>query len=175
MQPKGLVRCNKCGATTIPPIMSGLTPSLKLFLYNVTSLRYTRYKFKATIATHQSFESQSMKHSLIAKLLYKLIASHNLFSCTLYFFSKPALDILGLRRELKWSLFYNYVLIKFLYSSSSNISFSIDNIVNPFNLSWDIVDLRYDFINFNFKKCLSAKAIVTCIDRKSTRWTPVTS
>ena len=31
----------------------------------------------------------------------------------------------------------------------SNISFSIDNIANPLNLSWDIVDLRYDFINFN--------------------------
>ena len=34
------------------------------------------------------------------------------------------------------------LLIKFWYLSSSNISFSIDNIVNPLNLSYDIVDLK---------------------------------
>ena len=31
---------------------------------------------------------------------------------------------------------------------------------NPFNLSCDIVDLKYNFINFNFKKLLFADAIV---------------
>ena len=41
--------------------------------------------------------------------------------------------------------------------------FSIDSIANPFNLSCDIVDRRYDLINFNFEKLLSAKAIVTGI------------
>ena len=46
------------------------------------------------------------------------------------------------------------------------MSFSIDNIVNPLNLSWDIVDLRYDFINFNFEKLLSAEAIVKGIVSK---------
>jgi hypothetical protein len=37
---------------------------------------------------------------------------------------------------------------------------------NPFNLSCDIVDLRYDFINFNFEKLIYAKATVTCIVNK---------
>lgn len=40
-------------------------------------------------------------------------------------------------------------------------SFSIDNIFNPFNLSYDIVDLKKDFINFSFEKLLSAEATVT--------------
>ena len=34
---------------------------------------------------------------------------------------------------------------------------------NPLNLSRDIVDLKYDFINFNFEKLLFADATVTCI------------
>ena len=34
---------------------------------------------------------------------------------------------------------------------------------NPLNLSCNIVDLRYDFINFNFEKLLSAEATVTSI------------
>lgn len=38
---------------------------------------YAKYRFDPY---HQSFESQSMKHSLIAELLHKLINSHN--SCT---------------------------------------------------------------------------------------------
>ena len=33
-------------------------------------------------------------------------------------------------------------------------------ITNPLNLSWDIVDLRYDFIDFNFEKLLSAYFLV---------------
>ena len=53
-----------------------------------------------------------------------------------------------------------------MYSSSSNISFSIDNITNLLNLSWDNVNLRYDFINFNFKKLLSTKTIIKCIVSK---------
>jgi hypothetical protein len=57
-------------------------------------------------------------------------------------------------------------LIKFLYSRFSNIFFSIDNMANPFNLSCDIVDLRYDFINFNFEKLLYAEATVTGIVNK---------
>ena len=44
-------------------------------------------------------------------------------------------------------------------------------ITNPLNLSWDIVDLRYDFINFNFEKFLSAKATVTGIVNKICRVT----
>ena len=32
--------------------------------------------------------------------------------------------------------------IKFLHSSSANISFSIDNMANPLNLYCDIVDLK---------------------------------
>ena len=46
------------------------------------------------------------------------------------------------------------------------MSFSIDNIANPLNLSWDIADLRYDFINFNFEKLISTKATVTGIISK---------
>ena len=53
-----------------------------------------------------------------------------------------------------------------MYSSSSNISCSIDNITNLLNLSWDNVDHRYDFINFNFKKLLSTKTIIKCIVSK---------
>ena len=53
-----------------------------------------------------------------------------------------------------------------MYSSSSNISFSIDNIANPLNLSWDIVDLRYDFINFNFEKLISTEATIIGIVSK---------
>ena len=34
---------------------------------------------------------------------------------------------------------------------------------NPFNLSCDIVDLKYYFINLNSKKILFAKATVTSI------------
>ena len=34
---------------------------------------------------------------------------------------------------------------------------------NPLNLSRDIVDLKYDFINFNFEKILFAEVIVTSI------------
>jgi hypothetical protein len=41
------------------------------------------------------------------------------------------------------------IAFKDLYSSFSKIPFSIDNMTNPFNLSCDIIDLRYDFINFN--------------------------
>jgi 3-dehydroquinate dehydratase len=36
----------------------------------------------------------------------------------------------------------------------------------PFNLYCDIVDLRYDFINFNFEKLIYAEAIVTSIVHK---------
>ena len=35
--------------------------------------------------------------------------------------------------------------IMFLYWGFTNISFSIDNISNP-------IDVKYDFINFNFEK-----------------------
>ena len=34
---------------------------------------------------------------------------------------------------------------------------------NPFNLSCDIVDRKYDFYNFNFEKLLLTDAIVTSI------------
>ena len=34
------------------------------------------------------------------------------------------------------------LLIKFLYLSSSNISFSIDNMANPLNLFYNIVNLK---------------------------------
>ena len=34
---------------------------------------------------------------------------------------------------------------------------------NPLNLSYDIVDLKYDFINFNFEKLLPTNATVTGI------------
>jgi hypothetical protein len=37
---------------------------------------------------------------------------------------------------------------------------------NPFNLSCDIVDLKYDFINFNFEKLLSTEATVAGIVNK---------
>ena len=37
-----------------------------------------------------------------------------------------------------------------MHLSSSYISFSIDNIVNLLNLSWEIFDLRYDFVNISF-------------------------
>ncbi len=40
---------------------------------------------------------------------------------------------------------YAKLLIKFLYLDFANISFLIDNIANP-------IDLKYDFINFNFEK-----------------------
>ena len=53
-----------------------------------------------------------------------------------------------------------------MYSSSSNIYFSIDHIVNPLNLSWGIVDLKYNFINFNFEKLLYAEVTVTGIVSK---------
>ena len=54
-------------------------------------------------------------------------------------------------------------IIKLLKSICSSICFSIDCIVNPFNLSCDIVDRRYDLINFYFEKLLSAEATVTGI------------
>ena len=54
--------------------------------------------------------------------------------------------------------FYAKLHIKFLYSSSSNNS--IDNIANSINLSYDIVDFRYDFINFNIEKLLSVEATI---------------
>ena len=43
-----------------------------------------------------------------------------------------------------WCTFDNYLvlLIKLLYSSLSKKSFSIDNIANPFNLFYDMVDLN---------------------------------
>ena len=54
-------------------------------------------------------------------------------------------------------------IIKLLKLICSSIYFSIDDIVNQFNLSCDIVDRRYDLINFNFEKLLSAEATVTGI------------
>lgn len=42
-----------------------------------------------------------------------------------------------------------------------NISFSIDKVVKPFDLSCDIDDLKYVLINFSFEKLLSADATVT--------------
>ena len=54
-------------------------------------------------------------------------------------------------------------IIKLLKSICSTICFSIDSIVNQFNLFYDIVDRRYDLINFNFEKFLSAEATVTGI------------
>jgi hypothetical protein len=44
-----------------------------------------------------------------------------------------------------FTLGYAKLLIKFLYLDFANISFLIDNIANP-------IDLKYDFINFNFEK-----------------------
>ena len=35
--------------------------------------------------------------------------------------------------------------------------------VNPFNLSCDIVDRKYDFYNFNFEKLISMDVTVTSI------------
>ena len=55
------------------------------------------------------------------------------------------------------------LIIKLLKSIYSSICFSIDSIAYPFNLSCDIVDRRYDLINFNFEKLLSAEATVTGI------------
>jgi hypothetical protein len=46
-------------------------------------------------------------------------------------------------------------------SISSNNFFSVHIVAKPFNLSCDIVDLRWFFNNFNFKKLLSADATVT--------------
>jgi hypothetical protein len=37
---------------------------------------------------------------------------------------------------------------------------------NTFNLSCDIVDLSYDFINFNFEKLISVEATVIGIVNK---------
>ena len=54
-------------------------------------------------------------------------------------------------------------MIKLLKSICSSICFSIDSIANPFNLSCDIVDRRYDLINFNFEKLLSVEATVNGI------------
>jgi hypothetical protein len=54
----------------------------------------------------------------------------------------------------------NY-LFNFYIQFFFNISFAINNMANPFNLSCNIVDLRYDFINFNFEKLHSTEAIVT--------------
>jgi hypothetical protein len=46
-------------------------------------------------------------------------------------------------------------------SISSNNFFSMHIVAKPFNLFWDIVDLRWFFNNFNFEKLLSADATVT--------------
>ena len=48
-----------------------------------------------------------------------------------------------------------------LRSIVSKISLSMVQIANPFNLSYDIVDLKQFFNNFNFEKLLSAEATVT--------------
>ena len=48
-----------------------------------------------------------------------------------------------------------------LRSIVSKISLWMVHIVNPFNLSYDIVDLKQFFNNFNFEKLLSAEATVT--------------
>jgi hypothetical protein len=37
---------------------------------------------------------------------------------------------------------------------------------NPFNLTCDIVDLREDFINFNFEKFIFTEEVVTGIVNK---------
>ena len=47
------------------------------------------------------------------------------------------------------------LLIRTLFSSLSNKSFLIDNITSPLNHSCHISDLKYDFINFNFKNNLT--------------------
>ena len=39
----------------------------------------------------------------------------------------------------------------FLCLSFTKFFFSIANIANPLNLSYDIVNLKYDFISFNFE------------------------
>ena len=46
------------------------------------------------------------------------------------------------------------------------IYFSTNNIANPLNFSWYIVDLRYHFIEFNFERLLSTEATVTYIVSK---------
>jgi len=48
-----------------------------------------------------------------------------------------------------------------LRSIVSKISLWMVHIANPFNLSYDIVDLKQFFNNFNFEKLLSAEATVT--------------
>ena len=35
--------------------------------------------------------------------------------------------------------------MEFMYSGFANISFSIDNKINPLNISYNIVNCRYDF------------------------------
>ena len=44
-----------------------------------------------------------------------------------------------------------------MYSSSSNIL--IDNMANPFNLPYDIIDFRYEFINFNHENFFMLKQL----------------
>ena len=47
--------------------------------------------------------------------------------------------------QLKFILFTFWeakLLIKILHSSFANISFSIDNMINPLNLSYDIINLK---------------------------------
>ena len=55
------------------------------------------------------------------------------------------------------------LLIKFLYWYFANNAFSIDNIANP-------IELKYNFINFNFekkkKKALSTKTTIKSITAK---------
>lgn len=55
------------------------------------------------------------------------------------------------------------VLSKSFKSSDSNKFFPIDIVVNPFNLSYDILVRRKVLISFNFEKLLSAVATVTGI------------
>ena len=55
------------------------------------------------------------------------------------------------------------LLIRSLYSNLSNMSFSIDNVASLLNRSSDIVDLKYNFINFNVEKLLTSEATVTRI------------
>jgi hypothetical protein len=53
-----------------------------------------------------------------------------------------------------------------LGSTFYNISFSIEHGAKTFNLSCDIVDLKYFFNNFNFEKLVLTEAIVTCMVNK---------
>ena len=75
---------------------------------------------------------------------------------------------ISLNKKNHWKIILDKIcvtklLIKLLYLIFFNKSCSIDNMDNLFNISFVIVDRKYDFYNFNFEKLISTDATVTSI------------